>query len=45
MPLDSIICRKILDEEHNNDWVCQCPRCLMEKEEEKAEDDQARHKI
>jgi hypothetical protein len=27
MPFDSVICRKRLDEERGNSWVCGCPFC------------------
>jgi hypothetical protein len=27
MPLDSVICRKSLDEEKGNPWICGCPLC------------------
>lgn len=27
MPLDSIICRRNLDEERGDPWICKCPLC------------------
>jgi hypothetical protein len=27
MPLDSVICRKNLDERRGNPWICECPMC------------------
>ena len=33
MPLESIICRRKLDSEYGNEWLCQCFRCRDEREE------------
>ena len=33
MPLGSIICRRSLDEERGNEWICMCFRCKAEREE------------
>lgn len=27
MPVDSIICRRLLDEERGNPFICECPIC------------------
>jgi hypothetical protein len=32
MPLDSIVCRKNLDEERGNPWICECPLCNVQRE-------------
>ena len=29
---DQIICRRKLDEERRNEWICQCPVCKLKKE-------------
>ncbi len=31
MPFDSIICRKNLDEERGNPWICECPMYREER--------------
>lgn len=28
---DQIICRRKLDEERGNEWICQCPKCCEER--------------
>lgn len=33
MPLGSVICRKKLDQEGGNPWVCECPLCRVERKE------------
>jgi len=37
MPLGSVICRKKLDEERGNDFLCGCPLCREAKRSEKDE--------
>jgi hypothetical protein len=37
MPLGSLICRRKLDEERGNPWICECPMC---QEERKAKEPQ-----
>ena len=32
MPLDSVICRKNLDESRGNPWVCECPMCKQKRD-------------
>ncbi len=34
MPLGSIICRKNLDEERRNPWICECPLCKEARKKE-----------
>lgn len=34
MPLESAICRKKLDEERRNPWICECPLCKEARKEE-----------
>lgn len=29
---NQIICRRKLDECRGNSWLCECPRCLQEKQ-------------
>ena len=38
MPMDSIICRRKLDEERKNpfDWICACPMCEQQRKETKS---------
>jgi hypothetical protein len=31
MSLESVICRKILDQKKGNPWVCACPLCQRER--------------
>jgi hypothetical protein len=31
MPFESVICRKKLDEERGNPWICGCPFCNEER--------------
>jgi len=33
MPMDSIICRKRLDEEHGKPWICRCPHCAQKRKD------------
>jgi hypothetical protein len=33
MPLESIICRRLLDEERGNPWICACPLCEQQRKE------------
>ena len=33
MPLESMICRRKLDSEYGNEWLCQCFRCRDERKE------------
>lgn len=32
----TIICRKALDAERENPWICECPRCAEQKKEIKS---------
>jgi len=31
MPIGSVICRRNLDEERANPWICACPLCEQER--------------
>ncbi len=31
MLFNNIICRRKLDEERGNPWICECPVCRLEK--------------
>jgi hypothetical protein len=33
MPLDSVICRRNLDESRGNPFICECPLCRDERKE------------
>jgi hypothetical protein len=33
MPVESIVCRKGLDERNGNPWVCRCPWCQEKRKE------------
>lgn len=35
MPLESIICRRLLDEEKGNPQICECPMCREARKENK----------
>ena len=37
MPLESIICRKNLDEARGNLWICECPMCREARRSESDE--------
>jgi len=37
MPIDSIICRRNLDEQRGNPQICECPMCREAKRSEKDE--------
>ena len=28
---ETIICRKALDEKYMNPWICECPKCVLER--------------
>lgn len=33
MPMESVICRRRLDEERGNPWICVCPCCAEKRKE------------
>jgi hypothetical protein len=35
MPFDSVICRKKLDEERGNDWICGCALCQAQLKQDR----------
>ena len=37
MPLESLICRRKLDEERGNPWICNCLMCREARKEEQIE--------
>jgi hypothetical protein len=37
MPVDSIVCRRVLDEERGNPWICEYPMCQRARGTEKSE--------
>ena len=41
MPISSIICRKKLDEERGNSWICECPLCREERKAKETLDKEA----
>jgi len=41
MPIDSIICRRPLDELRGSLWICQCPLCREERKAKEASDKEA----
>ena len=46
MPLESIICRRALDESRGNPWICECFQCSKEREEiQKEQEDEMNHLV
>jgi hypothetical protein len=41
MPLESVICRKKLDESRGRESICECPLCREEKRGKEASDKEA----
>lgn len=41
--MTAIICRRVLDEERGNEWICECPICSQVRKGE--EDDQKIDKV
>ena len=33
MPMDSVICRRLLDESRGNTFICACPMCEQQRKE------------
>jgi hypothetical protein len=41
MPIGSVICRRYLDEQRENPWICECPLCREERKAKEALDKEA----